>query len=120
MTAARRYFGRSASELTLDQAAALAATLPHPRTSNPDRNPGRMRWRQRLILDRLTGPPPADPDIPVPRLDPGGLPVSADSLPVADTVPLPGTLGIDTLGIPGGAGSDTVGVPDTLRPGRGG
>jgi monofunctional glycosyltransferase len=33
--AARHYFGRSAADLTADQAAALAATLPHPLTSNP-------------------------------------------------------------------------------------
>src|SRR5690606_7452163 len=51
--AARHYFGRSAADLTLEQAAALAATLPHPLTSNPKHRPGRMQWRQRLILDRL-------------------------------------------------------------------
>ncbi|HEX7090047.1 MAG TPA: transglycosylase domain-containing protein [Longimicrobiales bacterium] len=51
--AARYYFGRSASNLTLAQAAALAATLPHPLTSNPRYRPGRMAWRQRLILERL-------------------------------------------------------------------
>ena len=51
--AARYYFGRSASDLTLEQAAALAATLPHPLTSNPRYRPGRMAWRQRLILERL-------------------------------------------------------------------
>ncbi len=52
--AARHYFGRSAADLTLEQAAALAATLPHPLTSNPKHRPGRMEWRQRLILQRLS------------------------------------------------------------------
>lgn len=61
--ASQVYFGVSASALTLSQAAALAATLPHPLTSNPRYRPGRMAWRQALILDRLLGgrtpvPPP--------------------------------------------------------------
>jgi monofunctional biosynthetic peptidoglycan transglycosylase len=65
--AARTYFGRSASDLGLVEAAALAATLPHPLTSNPARDPGRMLWRQSLILDRL------DPSRGLPPL-PGPLP----------------------------------------------
>jgi monofunctional biosynthetic peptidoglycan transglycosylase len=51
--AAQVYFGRSASTLTLEEAAALAGTLPHPLTSNPLRAPAQMRWRQNLILDRI-------------------------------------------------------------------
>lgn len=67
--AARTYFGRSAAELDLEQAAALAATLPHPLTSNPDRNPGQMRWRQNLILERLR-PGREAPPAPIPPPDP--------------------------------------------------
>ncbi|MCI0434897.1 MAG: transglycosylase domain-containing protein [Gemmatimonadetes bacterium] len=52
--AARYYFNRSAARLSLDQAAALAATLPHPLTSNPKHRPGRMNWRKALIL-RIMG-----------------------------------------------------------------
>ncbi len=52
--AARHYFDRPAARLSLDQAAALAATLPHPLTSNPATRPGRMNWRKALIL-RLMG-----------------------------------------------------------------
>ena len=51
--AAQHYFGRSAERLTRDQAAALAATLPHPLTSNPKRRPGEMNYRKRLILQRM-------------------------------------------------------------------
>jgi monofunctional biosynthetic peptidoglycan transglycosylase len=54
--AAHAYFDRSASSLTLEQAATLAATLPHPLTSNPEVSPSRMLWRRDLLLDRL------DPD----------------------------------------------------------
>ncbi len=80
--AAQRYFGRSASSLSLDQAAALAATLPHPLTSNPAYRPARMLWRKDLILRRLdpaSGLPPAplplpEPEIELEGMDPLGLP----------------------------------------------
>lgn len=94
--ASRAYFGRGAGDLTLAQAAALAATLPHPLTSNPERNPGRMRWRQALILDRLNAPAGgAPPPIPPPDLDPTPIepvpprPDTAAPPPVPDTVPPP-------------------------------
>lgn len=67
--AARAYFGRSAAALSLDQAAALAATLPHPLTSNPSRNPGRMLWRKALILERID-PSSAIPPTPMPLPEP--------------------------------------------------
>jgi len=51
--ASRWYFDRPASSLTLDQAATLAATLPHPLTSNAKVSPSRMLWRRELLLDRL-------------------------------------------------------------------
>lgn len=56
--AAQHYFRRSAARVTRTQAAALAATLPHPLTSNPSLRPGRMNWRRDLILERMrrTGP----------------------------------------------------------------
>ncbi|MFO7261282.1 MAG: transglycosylase domain-containing protein [bacterium] len=98
--AARHYFGRSAADLTLEQAAALAATLPHPLTSNPKHRPGRMQWRQRLILDRLrpagrkAAPPPIAPELPAP-LAPESLPVPPEppvvepgpAIPVPEPVP---------------------------------
>jgi monofunctional biosynthetic peptidoglycan transglycosylase len=69
--AARTYFGRSAADLTLDQAATLAATLPHPLTSNPAYQPARMAWRRDLILARLSpgdGIPEPPAPIPAPEL----------------------------------------------------
>ncbi|HXI19708.1 MAG TPA: biosynthetic peptidoglycan transglycosylase, partial [Gemmatimonadales bacterium] len=53
--ASQRYFHRSAAALDSEQAAALAGTLPFPRSSNPAHRPGRMRWRQSLILRRMRG-----------------------------------------------------------------
>ncbi len=51
--AARRYFGKSVSQLTDREAATLAATLPFPRTSNPIRQPGRIPWRRDYLLRQM-------------------------------------------------------------------
>jgi monofunctional biosynthetic peptidoglycan transglycosylase len=84
--ASRRYFARSAAQLTMDQAALLVATLPHPLSSNPVLRPGRTRWRQQLILRRLRGERvvlPDEADTPAPD----GSQPTADSTPApADTV----------------------------------
>lgn len=69
--AARAYYGRSAASLSPWQAAELAGTLPHPLTSNPATNPGRMRWRRDLILARL-GTPAGQVPAPIPLPDPAG------------------------------------------------
>jgi monofunctional biosynthetic peptidoglycan transglycosylase len=60
--ASRKYFGHSASRLTLEEAGALAATLPFPLVSNPGFRPARMRWRQSMIVRRVRGE-----DVTVPR-----------------------------------------------------
>jgi monofunctional biosynthetic peptidoglycan transglycosylase len=59
--AARYYFGRHASGVSRDQAAALAATLPHPLTSNPKTRPAQMQWRKNLILGRMARAGPVRP-----------------------------------------------------------
>lgn len=94
--ASQAYFGVSAGDLSRTQAAALAATLPHPRSSNPALNPGRMAWRQNLILERLTGGGPLQP-IPEPPV--------VEELEVDFVVPPP------VVGPP-----DTLAPPDTLVP----
>jgi len=58
--AAQHYFGVPAAKLSRYQAASLAATLPHPLTSNPARNPGRMAWRRDMILRRMGGTGPVE------------------------------------------------------------
>jgi monofunctional glycosyltransferase len=117
--AARHYFNRSATDLTADQAAALAATLPHPLSSNPRHNPRRMQWRKDLILARMGGTGPVE-TVPLETatqsvpLDDGSAPLGrpvADTMPpsppAADTVlPLPDTtprpVRPDTIPPPGG------------------
>jgi monofunctional biosynthetic peptidoglycan transglycosylase len=51
----RKYFGLGATQLSVEQAAALAGTLPFPLSSNPGFRPGRMRWRQAMIVRRIRG-----------------------------------------------------------------
>jgi monofunctional biosynthetic peptidoglycan transglycosylase len=73
--ASRRYFGTSASRLTLTQAAALAATLPFPGSSNPAYRPVRMRRRQDLILRRMRGE-----RVEVPKVEEEPIPQPGDSI----------------------------------------
>jgi monofunctional biosynthetic peptidoglycan transglycosylase len=105
--AARHYFGRSARNLTAEQAAALAATLPHPLTSNPKRRPGRMAWRKSLILARMgvKGPVQTVPlDSTIPSTDSATVapPVDSTAPPVDTSKPpaQPDSLRRDTLSIP--------------------
>jgi len=87
--ASRKYFGHAALRLSLEEAAALAATLPFPLASNPGFHSGRMRWRQSMIIRRLHGE-----DVVIP--------------PVPDLPPLPDSLLLDTLKIPVDTTTDTL------------
>ena len=94
--ASRAYFGVPASRLTEEQAAALVATLPHPRTSNPTFRPERTLERRNLILARYHGvdvyiPPEEEADSLLTPLPAPVIPPALDSLEIA--VPLP----VDTL-----------------------
>lgn len=73
--ASRRYYRTSARWLSQHQAAALAATLPFPRSSNPAYRPVRMRTRQSLILRRMRGE-----RIEVPQLPEEPIPEPGDSI----------------------------------------
>jgi len=67
------YFKKPAARLTRSEAAALAGLLPFPLRSNPALKPGRMRWRQNLILRRMAGE-----SLEIPRTD-AEIPTQADS-----------------------------------------
>ncbi len=86
--ASERYFGRSAARISMDQAALLVATLPHPLTSNPAFRPGRTVWRQQLILRRLRGEavvvPPEETETAAPV-----APNDTTAAPPKDTTRLP-------------------------------
>lgn len=89
--ASRAYFGVAASRLGPAQAAALAATLPQPRTSNPVYRPARMLERRNLILARYYGGKTPVPRIPedsvpdVPAIESPIVPPLLDSVTVPDT-----------------------------------
>src|SRR5881397_1133490 len=103
--ASRAYFGVPAAGLDERQAAALAATLPHPRTSNPTFRTDRLLERRNLILARYHGVdvyiPPAAEEI--------------DSLVVPEVVvPAPESLKIE-IPAPTDTLPDTTGKRETPR-----
>jgi len=80
--ASHAYFGVPPSRLTEEQAAELAATLPHPRTSNPTFRPDRMLARRTLILARYRGV-----DVIIPQEEETDtLPVPTVELPPVDSI----------------------------------
>jgi monofunctional biosynthetic peptidoglycan transglycosylase len=113
--ASQRYFGVAPGALSEDQAAALAATLPFPLSSNPAYRSSRMLHRRDLILARYNGvnvfiPPDEEllDSLPAAVLVAPAVPPVLDTL-VADSlqVPAPG----DT--VPGDSTRDTT--ADTTR-----
>ncbi len=83
------YFGQGADALTLEEGAALAATLPHPLTSNPALSPAQMRWRQALILERLAPPQAGAPRVELPLPLPLPPPVLMPGPEPAPRLPAP-------------------------------
>jgi len=53
--ASQRYFGISASELSVEQSALLAGAIINPRVYSPARPNGRVLRRQQIILSRMAG-----------------------------------------------------------------
>lgn len=92
--ASLHYFGVPPGDLTETQAAALAATLPFPLSSNPAYRSARMLHRRDLILARFHGvdvyiPPEEELDsLPVPPFLPPIVPPVIDTLS-RDTLPVP-------------------------------
>jgi monofunctional glycosyltransferase len=85
--ASRQYFGVPPSQLDEEQAAALVATLPHPRTANPLFRPERMQARRDLILARYHGvdvyiPPEEELDslLAIPPITPPVIPTLPDTV----------------------------------------
>jgi monofunctional biosynthetic peptidoglycan transglycosylase len=73
--AARRYFHKSAFDLTLDEAVSLAAVLPSPRRRSPLSSSRWIETRRRWVLKRMrqsgrlpSSPPPEVLDAPTPPL----------------------------------------------------
>jgi monofunctional biosynthetic peptidoglycan transglycosylase len=86
--ASEAYFGVAPSQLTEQHAAALAATLPFPLSSNPVLRPARMLSRRDLILARSRGadvyvPRVEEIEVPPPLITPIDVPIIP---PVIDTL----------------------------------
>lgn len=52
-SASRKYFGKSASELTMEEAARLVSIIPSPLRYTPNSNHKFVMWRTKLILNRM-------------------------------------------------------------------
>jgi monofunctional biosynthetic peptidoglycan transglycosylase len=122
--AAHRYYGKPASDLTLDEAAALAAAIPSPRRLNPERDPARNARAARRVLWLMASagyierdvaglgsePPPEvvveedvepSPSPPVPEA-PTAVPSEAPEVPPAESPsPSPPPVTLDTTPPPG-------------------
>jgi monofunctional biosynthetic peptidoglycan transglycosylase len=97
--AARRYFRKSAADLTAQESALLAAAIANPHILDPAHPSARLRRRQQMIMRRMgavTPPPVVVEAPPAPAEPPDGPPL----VPLSD-VPLPGT----PLPAPTGRGS---------------
>lgn len=92
--AARTYFGTSASALSADQSALLAAAIINPRILNPARPSARLLRRQKLIRGRMGGvTPPVHVPVAVDDVPPSGVtdelsaPVPAEPAPPNPATP---------------------------------
>jgi monofunctional biosynthetic peptidoglycan transglycosylase len=120
--ASRRYFGKPASDLTVEEAAALAAAIPSPRRLNPERDPARnaraaerVLWLMasagyiardvsglgsepppEVVVDEEAELPPIEaPAAPsAPPADPSSIPTEAP--PVEPASPSPPPVSLDT------------------------
>lgn len=116
--ASELYFRRSAGQISVEDAAALAGALPFPLRSNPDYRPGRMRWRQSLILRRMRG---EEVEVPKPVEEEEVVPAESepyDSMAPGDT--LFDSTFVDTLQSEPSPGdtvpTDTTPAPQTPLP----
>jgi monofunctional glycosyltransferase len=95
--AARRYFRKSAAELSASESALLAGAIANPHIMNPANPSARLRRRQQMIMRRMGAvtPPPvvvespaadpaAPPLVPLPNL---GLPGSLPGTPIPSPTP---------------------------------
>jgi monofunctional biosynthetic peptidoglycan transglycosylase len=107
--ASQAYFDRSARRISRSQAAALAGSLPFPLRSNPGYRPGRMRWRQDLILRRMGGEAIEVPrEVPDDEAPPPPMPE-----PIPDTLaPAPVDSGLEIRPVP----ADTLLPPAPVPP----
>ena len=100
--AARRYFRKSAAELSASESALLAAAIANPHIMDPARPSARLRRRQQMIMRRMGAvtPPPvvAEPPAVHPEQPPALVPLPSQGLP---GTPVPAPTGRGSGGGPG-------------------
>lgn len=99
--ASQFYFDKRAARLSAEQSAALVGALPFPLSSNPGYRPGRMRWRQNLILRRMRGE-----SITIPKVDETDIvePPPAPPIQIRESVPAPESAPVDSVVVDTGDG----------------
>jgi monofunctional biosynthetic peptidoglycan transglycosylase len=91
--AARRYFKKSAAELTATESALLAAAITNPHILDPGHPSARLRRRQQMIMRRMGAvtPPPVvvEPVAPLPGVPdtPAVVPIPDQGLPGVPVAP---------------------------------
>jgi monofunctional glycosyltransferase len=105
--AARRYFGKPASQLGVEESALLAGAIINPRVLNPGRPSRRLVQRQQIVM-RLMGAP----------RQPAAAPVSMDEAAPAPAEPVPAMAPLAPLQAPAILPGQVVPAPKP--PGGGG
>lgn len=90
--AARTYFGKSASDLSAQESALLAAAIANPHILNPGRPTARLRRRQQMIMRRMGAVTPPPVIVTAPVIPPPAQPGATDPA-VAPVPQFPGEPG---------------------------
>ena len=112
--ASEAYFESAPGQLTREQSALLAATLPAPLVRNPAASSGSLRRRQRMILSRMgrwyEGPSLAEEEF-AREVDSAAVPERIPSEPIE--------IEVDAREMPDTAGSpDSIALDTDLQPGE--
>ncbi len=109
--AARTYFGKSASGLTVDEGARLAAVIPSPLRHRPDSDSRYVLRRKQIVLNRMEARRMRTRELPdqeFPEEEPEESAVAPEPLPVSPVAPEQPPIAVpDTLPAP----PDTSGSP---------
>jgi monofunctional biosynthetic peptidoglycan transglycosylase len=100
--AARRYFHKSASDLSASEAALLAGAIANPHIMDPGHPSARLRRRQQMIMRRMGAvtPPPAVPEPALPGVAPMDV-LPGVSVPDVGAPSAPSTNPEGPLALPG-------------------
>jgi monofunctional biosynthetic peptidoglycan transglycosylase len=102
--AARRYFRKSAADLSPSDSALLAAAIANPHILDPAHPSPRLRRRQQMIMRRMGAVTPPPVIVEPPTVEPDPPPGPPELPPVEAPLILPGSAVPAPTGKPGGRG----------------